>query len=249
MKLKGRTAVVTGAGRGIGFAVARRLLQEGAAVLVCDVREDRLERALSLLKETGRVFGVLADVADEGDVERLFATADREFGRLDVLVNNAGIARLAPFVELSTAVWDETIRVNLRGAFLCARAAAQRMRRQRSGVMVHVSSTNGLRGEAEMAHYNASKAGIALLSKTIAVELGPYNVRSVAVCPGYILTELSREVGATDEFIREYVRKIPLGRYGTPEDVAAAVAFLCSDDAGFITGVELVIDGGQLAVQ
>lgn len=249
MKLEGRTAVVTGAGRGIGYAIASRLLREGAAVLLCDLQPERVEQAVHELKRNGRVIGIAADVSDESAVERLFAMADDELGRVDILVNNAGIARLSPFLELSVDMWDEILKVNLRGAFLCAKAAGLRMRQQQSGVMVHVSSTNALRGEADMAHYNASKAGMALLSKTIAGELGQYNVRSVAVCPGYILTDLSREVGATDEFIREYVQKIPLKRYGTPEDVAAAVAFLSSDDAGFITGTELVIDGGQISQQ
>lgn len=249
MKLYDQTAIVTGGGRGIGFAVAERLLREGANVLLCDAYADRVEKALAELRQIGRVSGMVADVAEEGDVERLFAAADERFGRLDILVNNAGIARIASFADMPTQVWDQTIDVNLRGAFFCARAAARRMRRQQSGVMVHVASTNALRGEESMAHYNASKAGLVLLSKTIAVELGPDNVRSVAVCPGYVLTDMSREVGATEEFIRSYVQKIPLRRYGTPEDVAAAVAFLCSDEASFITGTELVIDGGQIARQ
>jgi NAD(P)-dependent dehydrogenase (short-subunit alcohol dehydrogenase family) len=170
-----------------------------------------------------------------------------------VLVNNAGIARRDPFLAIAPAVWDRVLEVNLRGMFLVAQAVSRNLvERGDGGVIINMSSTNGIAGEEDYAHYNASKGGVLLLTKTMAVELGSHGIRVNALCPGYIHTALNEAIAAGiggDEFEAAYVRdRIPLGRAGRAEDVAAAYAFLASDDAAFIHGSALVIDGGQLAV-
>jgi NAD(P)-dependent dehydrogenase (short-subunit alcohol dehydrogenase family) len=170
---------------------------------------------------------------------------------VDVLANNAGTSRRAPFLEITAAEWDRIIAVNLRGMFLVAQAVtAQMARRGAGGVVVNMSSTNGIAGEEDYAHYNASKGGVLLLTKTMAVELGPLGIRVNALCPGYISTPLNAAIsaGLDPGFEEAYARdRIPLRRTGRPEEVAAAYAFLASDDASFINGAGLVIDGGQLA--
>jgi 3-oxoacyl-[acyl-carrier protein] reductase len=168
-------------------------------------------------------------------------------GRIDVLVNNAGIARFGRFLEITDKDWNDTLAVNLTGVFLCSQAAAKEMKVQGSGAIVNMASTNGILGEPGLAPYNASKAGVVLLSKTMAIELAPYNIRVNSVCPGFILTDLVQEGGMSEEEIRDYTSKIPLNRYGRVEEVANAFAFLASDEASFITGAELVVDGGQIS--
>jgi NAD(P)-dependent dehydrogenase (short-subunit alcohol dehydrogenase family) len=169
-----------------------------------------------------------------------------------VLINNAGIAWREPFLEITAEHWDRIIEVNLRGIFLVAQAVARRMVAEgRRGTIVNMSSTNGLGGEEDFAHYNASKGGIVLLTKTMAVELGPLGIRVNAVCPGYIRSPLNETIaaGLGEGFVADYERdRIPLGRAGTVEEVAAAYAFLASDEASFVHGETLVVDGGQLAV-
>ncbi len=245
--LKGKAVVVTGAARGIGRAIAERFLREGAACLLADRVRDRLERTVSELARVGPCWGSVVDVSSPDDVERLFADADRRLGRVDVLASNAGISRSRPFLEITPEEWDETLAVNLRGAFLCGQAAARRMVRQGKGAIVNMSSTNGLVGERGLAHYNASKAGVVLLTKTMAVELAPYGIRVNSVNPGFIPTEMTVEAQMDASLTAGYVEKIPLGRVGRPEEVAGAFVFLAGDDASFITGTELVVDGGQLA--
>ena len=247
-RLEGRTALVTGGARGIGRAVAERFLAEGARCLLADIAGDRLDGTVAALGAVGEVHGVVADVAVEADVAALFARADRLWPQgLDVLCANAGVGRAQPFLEITVDEWDRTLAVNLRGAFLCGQAAARRMVRQGRGAIVHMSSTNGLAGERGLAAYNASKAGIVLLSKTMAIELAPFGVRVNCVNPGWIDTEIHRDSNLDAALVAGYMQKIPLGRAGRPEEVAAAVCYLVSDDAAFVTGAELVVDGGQLA--
>lgn len=249
-RFEGRTVVVTGAARGIGRAIAVRFLAEGAAVLAADAAAERLAATVADLgaDAPGRVHGAVVDVASPDEVAALFERADRLWdGRVDVLAANAGIGRARPFLELTPAEWDETLAVNLRGVFLCGQAAARRMVKRRSGAIVNMSSTNGLMGERGLAHYNASKAGVVLLSKTMAIELAPYGIRVNSVNPGWIETEIHDGSGLDPDLVAGYRHKIPLGRSGRPEEVAAAFCYLASDDAAFITGTELVVDGGQLA--
>ena len=246
MRLQGKAAIVTGAGRGIGKAIAGKFLQEGAEVLICDVDPGRVEEAQRELASLGAVHGAVADVTSREEVEGLVGRAKEALGRIDVLVNNAGIARYERFLEITDRDWNDTLAVNLTGVFLCSQMVAEEMKERRSGAIVNMASTNGILGEPGLAPYNASKAGVVLLTKTMAIELAPHNIRVNSVCPGFILTDLALEGGLSEEEIRAYTSKIPLGRYGRVEEVANAFAFLASDEASFITGTELVVDGGQI---
>lgn len=246
MRLQGKSAIVTGAGRGIGKAIAEKFLHEGAGVFICDVDRDRLEDAREELAAHGNVHSTVASVTDREQVEELVDQAKRAFGQIDILANNAGIARFEPFLEITDVNWNDTLAVNLTGVFLCSQIVAREMKDQRSGAIVNMSSTNGILGEPDLAPYNASKAGVVLLSKTMAIELAPYDIRVNSVCPGFILTELALEGGLPEEEVRNYVSQIPLNRHGRVEEVANAFAFLASDEASFITGTELVVDGGQI---
>lgn len=248
--LTDKATMITGGTSGIGLATADRFLEEGARVFVVGNDTAELTSAVESLAGTGSgIAGTVADVSVEADVERAVAEAEEALGPIDVLINNAGIAPTAPFLDTSAEAWDRTIAVNLRGMFLVARAIARRMTAAgRSGVIVNMASTNALGGEVAFAAYNASKGGVLQLTRTMAVELGEHGIRVNCLCPGFIDTPLNRAL-ADEEAFKTYERtRIPLGRRGTPEDVAAAYAFLASDDAAFIHGSALVIDGGQTAV-
>lgn len=250
--LRGKAVLISGGSSGIGEATARRFLEEGARVFVGGLDRDQVATAVEGLSELGEVSGAAADVSQEEGVASLVQSARDALGGIDILINNAGTAWREAFLDITPAHWDRMLAVNLRGMFLVAQAVARVMVDQGSGgVIVNMSSTNGLAGEADYAHYNASKGGVLLLTKTMAVELGARGIRVNALCPGYIDTplnlEIAREVGA--EFAADNARRnIPLRRTGLPDEVAAAYAFLASDDASFITGTEIVVDGGQVAV-
>jgi 3-oxoacyl-[acyl-carrier protein] reductase len=246
MRLEGKSAIVTGAGRGIGKAIAKRFLEAGARVMICDLEPERLQAAGEELAAIGTVQSEVVNVTSREEVERLVDRAKEEFGRIDVLANNAGISRFEPFLEITDENWNDTLAINLTGVFLCSQVVATEMKNQGSGAIVNMGSTNGILGEEGLAHYNASKAGVILLTKTMAIELAPHNVRVNSVCPGFILTELQLESGMSEETIQDYASLIPLNRYGRVEEVASAFAFLASDEASFITGTELVVDGGQI---
>jgi 3-oxoacyl-[acyl-carrier protein] reductase len=247
-RLEGRTAVITGGARGIGRAIAERFLTEGARCLLTDVAADRLERTRAELSVHGQVHAFATDVSAPEAVAALFAEVDRLWGgRLDILCANAGIGRAEPFLEHALDTWERTLAVNLRGVFLCGQEAARRMVRQGSGTIVNMSSTNGLMGERGLAAYNASKAGVVLLSKTMAIELAPYGIRVNSVNPGWIDTEIHADSQLDPALVASYLDKIPLRRAGRPAEVAAAFLYLASDDASYVTGTELVVDGGQLA--
>ena len=251
--LDGRRVLISGGSSGIGLATAQRLLEEGARVVLAGVDQAEVDAAVRVLSGLGDVSGIAVDVSREDDVAALLDAAVQTLGELDVLINNAGIAWREPFLEITPEHWDRMIAVNLRGMFLVAQGVARIMARQgHGGVIVNMSSTNGLGGEADFAHYNASKGGVLLLTKTMAVELARHGIRVNALCPGYIETPLNAQIvdnlGDAD-FVADYARdNIPLGRAGRASEVAAAYAFLASDDASFLTGTEIVVDGGQLAV-
>jgi NAD(P)-dependent dehydrogenase (short-subunit alcohol dehydrogenase family) len=247
--LKGKRVLISGGSRGIGKATAQRFLEEESAVFFCGFDPKEVSTTLHELSSLGKIDGMSCDVSLEEEVNHLVEAAEGFLGGLDVLINNAGIAWQENFLEITQANWDHIMAVNLRGQFLVAQAVARRMvAAGKGGVIVNMSSTNGLVGEEQYAHYNASKGGILLLTKTMALELGKFDIRVNALCPGYILTPLNREIYPS-QVVEAYIEeKIPLKRAGQPEDVAAAYAFLASEDAAFIHGTGLVIDGGQIAL-
>ena len=247
MRLKGKTAIVTGCGRGIGFEIAEKFLREGATVAGCDVNQKNIGKAREELQRLGKFEIFKCDVSDSGEVEAFVDSALSFFGkrRADILVNNAGIGTFKKFIDLDAKLWQRTMDVNLTGAFNMCKAVVPIMIENSSGVILNMSSTNGLLAEEGLLHYNASKAGIILLTKSLALELGSSGIRAVSVCPGFILTDIQKEAKLPEDMIRNYVNKIPLGRYCEAGDFAGAYVFLASDEASFITGCELVVDGGQ----
>ena len=237
--LEGKVALVTGASRGIGAAIARELARAGARVAV-NYRSGR-EAAEEIAGAIGGTV-VQGDVADAEQAQAMVERAEAELGDLDILVNNAGLTRDTLLARMSDADWDEVLNTNLGGVFHTSRAVARKMLRRRSGSIVNLTSVVGLRGNPGQANYVAAKAGIIGFTKALARELGGRGVRVNAVAPGYIETELT---AVLSEPVRAAIlTNTPLGRLGRPEDVAGAVRFLCSDEAAFVTGEVLLVDGG-----
>lgn len=247
--LEGQTAIVTGAARGIGRAIATRLATDGASVVIVDLdAAGALATAADIVGWTGRpdaAHGVDADCSIRADVDRVIAAGLDRFGRLDIFVANAGIGVPVPLLDTTDELWDRTMAINLRGVFLGVRSAGHAMRSRGGGRIVATASTNAFWMESDLAAYDASKAGVVGLVRTAAMELAPYGITVNAVGPGLIMTDLTREMAEDPERSRVYLGQIPAGRFGTPEDVAGAVAFLVSSDAAWITGHVLVVDGGQ----
>jgi meso-butanediol dehydrogenase/(S,S)-butanediol dehydrogenase/diacetyl reductase len=241
--LKDKRVLITGGASGIGAATAARFLEEGARVCVLDRDAkacDRLRHELPGLAEA-----IIADVTDLMQVEAAFAEAVRLMDGVDILINNAGISVRHKFLDITPEEWEKVLAVNLTGVFYVAQTAARHMWERGSGAILQTASTNGLVGQPLYADYNATKAGVIALTKTMAVELAP-KVRVCAVAPGYVLTPMQR-AEYTDTMLEEVNQKIPLGRHAAPEEIAALFAYLASDDAAYVTGQVITIDGGETA--
>ncbi len=247
MRLEGRTAIVTGGAKGIGLAIARRFIEEGARVLIGDVDEaGGLEAARQLGAEFRR-----ADVGVAEDARMLVAAAVEAFSGLDCLVNNAGIVHSADFLELKEEDFDRVLRVNLKGPFLVGQVAARQMVEQvrqgrRPGTIINMSSVNAVLAIPNLAPYNVSKGGLAQLTRVMSLALAPHGIRVNAIGPGSIMTEMLATVAQNSEAKRRLLSRTPLLRFGQPEEIAAIAAFLASDDSSYITGQTIYADGGRL---
>jgi NAD(P)-dependent dehydrogenase (short-subunit alcohol dehydrogenase family) len=248
MKLSGKVAAITGAARGIGKACAKRFLDDGVKVVISDVDADGLAATAAELARPDALRTVVGNVAKRADVDQLVATAVKEFGRLDIMVNNAGVARNRDILEISEEEFDEIIGINLKGAFFGVQAAAKQMIAQGGGgVIINMSSVNALLAIPSLTTYAISKGGMKQLTSVAAVALAPHNIRVVAVGPGTILTDMVASSIYTSEDARKTVlSRTPVGRGGEPSEVASVVAFLASDDASYITGQTIYPDGGRL---
>jgi 3-oxoacyl-[acyl-carrier protein] reductase len=245
MSLKGKVALITGGARGIGRAIAERLGSAGADLALFDVLPDLEAAAAELAAKLGvRTKACKVNVTVAAEVDAAVEAVAKDFGRLDVLVNNAGITRDNLLMRMKDEEWDAVLAVNLKGAFLCTRAVSRTMLKQRSGRIINIASVVGLMGNAGQANYAASKAGLIGLTKSCAKELASRGVTVNAVAPGYIRTAMTERL--TPEQKNKMLQLVPLGRMGEAADVAAAVAFLASDDAGYVTGQVLTVDGGMV---
>jgi NAD(P)-dependent dehydrogenase (short-subunit alcohol dehydrogenase family) len=243
MNSSAKVALVTGAARGIGFAAAKRFLAEGWSVALLDIDGGNLARSHAALALPDHTLAITCDVADEAGVADAVASVGKRFGRLDALVNNAGIAIFKPILETTAQDWARTLAVNLTGPFLCAQAAAPLMRDNGGGAIVNITSISGHRASTLRTAYGTSKAGLAHLTKQQAAELGALGIRVNAIAPGPVDTAMAKAVH-TPAIRADYHAAIPLNRYGLEEEIAEAIFFLCSERASYITGQVISVDGG-----
>jgi len=249
MRLSGKTAIVTGARRGIGRAIALALAREGANVVVSDISEEDCQKVVDEIKKLGRKgLALKCDVSSSDDVEDMVKRTVAEFGRVDILVNNAGILDYKPFLELTDEDWDKTLNVNLKGQFFCARAAGRVMIENKWGRIINIASiSSGGCGIAFplIAHYTASKGGVVALTEALALELTSQGINVNAICPGAIDTDIAKGVKEGGQ-LAQVLARIPKGRLGQPEEIASLAVFLASEESDYISGAAIVIDGGWL---
>lgn len=244
--LTGKTAIITGASRGIGAEIAKRFAQAGAKVVVnYSGSQEKAEAVVASIKENGgEAIAVKANVSDAESVKAMVEEAMAAFGSVDILVNNAGITRDNLMMRMKEDEWDDVINTNLKGVFVCTKAVTRQMMKQRSGRIVNIASIVGVMGNAGQANYVASKAGVIGLTKTTARELASRGITANAVAPGFITTDMTDALN--DEIQQSMMAQIPLGRFGKPEEVAKAALFLASDEASYMTGQTLHLDGGMV---
>jgi NAD(P)-dependent dehydrogenase (short-subunit alcohol dehydrogenase family) len=249
--LKNKVAIVTGARRGMGKSHAIKLARAGAKVVVSDISQEECQSVVDEIKKNGGDgLAVKCNVTKKEEVEAMVRAAVEKWGKIDILVNNAGICEFKPFLELTEEEWDKTININLKGYFLCAQACAKEMVKQKSGAIVNIASIamgQMGKGMAGLAHYSASKGGIAALTKTLALELAPYNIRVNAIAPGAIDTPMAASVKMDPKVLEGTLAMIPLHRMGKAEEVSNTVLFLVSEASSYMTGSVVVVDGGWLA--
>ncbi len=249
MKLDGKVAIITGAARGIGRACAERFLLEGANVVIADIATDALAHTAKELGGSDRIVAVHADVSRRADVEKIIETAVAKFGRLDIMVNNAGIVRSQEFLDITEDDYDAVLGVNLKGAFFGTQAAGRQMIAQGGGgVIINMSSINALLAIPALATYAISKGGMNQVTTVAAIAFAPHNIRVVGIGPGTILTEIAQSVMTTDAARRTVLSRTPIGRCGEPAEIASVAAFLASADASYITGQTVYVDGGRMAL-
>jgi 3-oxoacyl-[acyl-carrier protein] reductase len=242
LKLKDKVAVITGGSRGLGKAIAQRFLEEGAMVVITATKEDRLRKAAEELSGLGRIESVLMNVSEFSDVQDTMKSIIEKYGRVDILVNNAGITADSQLVNMTEDQFDLVIAVNLKGVFNCTKAVAEKMIERGYGRIINISSVTAHNGNFGQTNYTASKAGVIAMTQTWAKELGKKGITVNAVAPGYTLTEMVEAV--PEKAIEAIKEKTPVRRLGRPEEIAAACAYLSSDEAAFVTGTVLKIDGG-----
>lgn len=242
---EGKVAVVTGAARGIGQEISKRLAQEGADVALCDLQAEWLAETAGIVEGLGRkALSLAVDVGDSEAVNACINEVIKVFGKVDIMVNNAGITKDTLLVRMSDDDWDAVLRVNLKGTFLFSRAVAKHMMKQRSGAIINIASISGVIGTAGQANYAASKAGVIALTKSTANELAARGVRANAIAPGFISSKMTDAL--SEDVRKQYLSRIPLGRFGTVEDIANAVVFLASEQSSYMTGQTLHVNGGMV---
>lgn len=240
-----KTAIVTGSAQGIGKAIANEFVRRGANIVVVDLDQEKIDAAVAEMKTINRnVLGIRCDITQESQVEELVKQAKEQFQTIDILVNNAGITRDKLLMRMSLADWEAVLKVNLTGTFLCTQKVSKVMMRQRKGKILNIASVIGIIGNAGQSNYAAAKAGIIAFTKSVAKELASRNINVNAIAPGFIKTAMTDML--SQEVVDEYLAKIPLKRFGTPDDVAKLACFLCSEEANYITGQTIVIDGGMI---
>jgi NAD(P)-dependent dehydrogenase (short-subunit alcohol dehydrogenase family) len=245
MRLENKIAIITGGGTGIGAATAGLFCREGAQVVLFGRRKDRLEETAGTLGENALV--VSGDITSARDVDYLVTKTLEAYGRIDIVVNNAGIFAPAPLHETSDEDWDQSLNINLRGIFLLCKRVLPIMMKQKSGNFIHISSILGIIAVPQTAAYNSSKGALNQLSKSIAVEYGAEGIRSNVICPGLIDTEMTASLMEDEALMEEWSKGYPIGRFGKPDDVASASLYLASDESSFVTGASLPVDGGYTA--
>lgn len=254
MLLKEKVAIVTGGARGIGEGIGLAFAKEGASVVIADVLKPRAEKVSERIRSMGRKSLVFElDVRREEEALSMVSAVKEEFGKIDILVNNAGVWYVGPLVETLVEDWDRVMDINAKGVFICAKSVAKLMMKQRAGTIVNIASRVGKRGERYNGPYSASKAAVLRLTEVLALELAPYNIRVNAICPGVVDTEMEREAIkvfsrhhrlSPDDFQKQVLSQILVGRMATPEDIAGVAVFLASDDASYMTGVAIDVTGG-----